>query len=126
MGTITFVLDGKSPAAAEADFTAVLRGFDPGIEVRTQERAALPEIARKALDPISLAALIVSIPSVVLAVLDLADRIEKRRRARKLVEEAKRLRAERQVIVYVMRGAVAKSLDDLDPDDLLDTAEGAG
>jgi hypothetical protein len=125
MTTMTFVLDGNSAAAAEAEFRAVLRTFEPGIEVNVQEQAALPETARKAIDPISLAALIVSIPSAVLAVLDLADRIEKRRRAQKLIEEAKRLHAEREVVVFVMDREIAKPLDDLEPDDLLDVAQSA-
>jgi hypothetical protein len=125
MTTITFVLDGNSAAAAEAAFRAMLRTFEPGIEVKVRERAALPETGRKAIDPISLAALIVSIPSAVLAVMDLADRIEKRSRARKLIEEAKRLHAEQEVVVFVMDREAARPLDTLEPDELLDVAERA-
>jgi hypothetical protein len=41
----------------------------------------MPDADRKVIDPISLAALILSIPSAVLAVMDIADRLTKHRKA---------------------------------------------
>ena len=46
---------------------------------------------RKVIDPVSLAALVLSFPSAVLAVQDLADRIRKRRRAKELIDQAQQL-----------------------------------
>ena len=66
--------------------------------------AELPEVERRAIDPISLAALILSIPGVVLAAMDLADRIAKRRRAKALIDTAERLRVERKVETFVISG----------------------
>jgi hypothetical protein len=81
---------------------------------------ALPEAERKAVDPISLAALVLSIPSAVLAVMDLADRITKRRRAKALIETATRLRVERKVETYVVTAEGPQPLGDMVPDALLE------
>ena len=50
---------------------------------------------------VSMASLVLSIPSAALAVADLADRIRKRRRAQELIDHAQLLAA-RQVRVYLM------------------------
>jgi len=73
----------------------------------------------KVIDPISLTALVLSIPSAALAVLDLADRIKKRRRAKELIDHAQRL-ADEQVSVLVLSRSGPVDLTTLDPDQLLD------
>ena len=122
MNTIVFAVSGDAREAASESFRKVLGSFEPGIDATTAAAAGLPPEARKAIDPIGVATLIVSIPSAVLAVIDIADRIGKRRRAQKLIDEAKRLRAEQQVEIQIVVGATAESLAELTPDALLDAA----
>src|SRR4051794_28263125 len=55
----------------------------------------------KAIDPVAVASLVLSIPSAALAVADLADRIRKRRRAADLIDRARQLAA-RQVTLYLI------------------------
>ena len=119
---MTFVLSGDGAPAAGEVFKAALDEAEPGIDVATHTSDALSAPARKVIDPISLAALVLSVPSAILAVVDLADRIKKRRRAQQLIDEAKRLRSEKSVTVFVLDAGNPKPLDGLSPDDLLDIA----
>jgi hypothetical protein len=73
----------------------------------------------KVIDPVSVTALVVSIPSAALAVLDLADRIHKRRRAKELIDHAQQL-ATQQVTMCLMSHSRAVELTTLAPDQLLD------
>lgn len=73
----------------------------------------------KVVDPISVAALILSVPSAALAVSDLADRIGKRRRAKQLIDHARELAAG-QVTLEVVAGSSSRDLAALDTDQLLD------
>jgi hypothetical protein len=85
----------------------------------TPEAAAAARHDDKVIDPVSVAALVVSIPSAALAVLDLADRIHKRRRAKELIDHARQL-ATQQVTVYLMSQSHPVKLTTLAPDQLLD------
>jgi hypothetical protein len=85
----------------------------------TPEAAAAARNDDKVIDPVSIAALVVSIPSATLAVLDLADRIHKRRRAKELIDHAQQL-ATQQVTVYLMSHSHPVELTTLAPDQLLD------
>src|SRR6266704_3073392 len=69
----------------------------------------------KVIDPVSLAALVLSIPSAALAVQDLADRIRKRRRARELIDHAQQLAA-RQVTTRLISRSHTVELRTLTPD----------
>jgi hypothetical protein len=73
----------------------------------------------RAIDPVSLAAAVLSVPSAALAVLDLADRIHKRRRARELIDHSQQLLAQ-QVTVRLLSHGRAVELRALSPDQLLD------
>ena len=81
--------------------------------------AAVGHDGGKVVDPVSVAALVVSIPSAALAVLDLADRIRKRRRAQELIDHAQQLAA-RQVTVCLLSPGRVVELRTLAPDQLLD------
>lgn len=75
----------------------------------------------KVVDPVSVAALVLAIPSAVLAVADLADRIKKRRRAKQLVDQAKAVRETAGVQVFVvLADGGRRPLDAIDPDELLE------
>ena len=85
----------------------------------TPEAAATARNDDKVIDPVSLAALVVSIPSVALAALDLADRIHKRRRAKELIDHARQLAAQ-QVTMCLMSQSRPVEFTTLAPDQLLD------
>jgi hypothetical protein len=78
----------------------------------------------KIIDPVSVAALVLSIPSTALAVLDLADRITKRRRAKELIDHAAQQEAVGQVTICVMSRSRAIELRTLTPDQLLELLTG--
>ena len=73
----------------------------------------------KGIDPVSVVALALSIPSVALAVLDLADRIHKRRRAHELIDQSRQLAAQ-HITIYLITPGHQLELPTLDPDQLLD------
>ena len=78
MPELTFVLEGKDASVAAEDLIAALDGGE-GLAARMTPVAALPEVERRAVDPVALATLIVSIPSAALAVWDIVNRIKQRR-----------------------------------------------
>lgn len=73
----------------------------------------------KSVDPVAVTSLVVSIPSAMLAVADIADRIRKRRRASELIEHAQQLQAQ-QVAALLVREDRSVDLATLTPDQLLD------
>ena len=96
-----------------------------GTEINETPAAAAGTVHQddgKVIDPISLATLVLSIPSAALAVLDLADRIHKRRRATELIDHAQQL-ATQQVTVHLITQNRTVELRTLTPDQLLDLAD---
>ncbi|MFD7682189.1 hypothetical protein [Streptomyces sp. NPDC060187] len=83
----------------------------------TAEPANAPDT--KGVDPVAVTSLIVSVPSAMLAVADIADRIHKRRRAGELIECAQQLRAQ-QAAARLMCEDRSVDLATLNPDQLLD------
>ncbi|MBK1661203.1 hypothetical protein [Paracraurococcus ruber] len=122
MSELTFVLAGQNTATAADQLTMVLTDGER-VRVHRTEAAALPEAERKAVDPISLAALLVSLPSAVLTVMDITDRIRKHRKAQAVIEAAQKLKAEKQIEVYLLTASEAPNqhtVASLDADRLLD------
>jgi hypothetical protein len=74
-------------------------------------------------DPVALASLVIStalaIPSAVLAVKDLADRMRKRRRAKELIDRVQEL-GDRRVSVLLVKETQTIEIRGLDPDRLLE------
>ncbi|MDX2594209.1 hypothetical protein PV343_18440 [Streptomyces sp. WI03-4A] len=73
----------------------------------------------KSVDPVAVTSLIVSIPSAMLAVADIADRIHKRRRAGELIERAQQLHTQHTAVRLVHEDR-SVDLATLTPDQLLD------
>ncbi|MEK2491177.1 hypothetical protein WN990_16610 [Kitasatospora purpeofusca] len=73
----------------------------------------------KGVDPVAVTSLLLSVPSAVLAVADIADRIRKRRRAGELIEQARQLSTE-QTTARLVRADRSVDLATLTPDQLLD------
>jgi hypothetical protein len=76
----------------------------------------------KAIDPVAVASLVLSIPSAALAVADLADCIRKRRRAADLIDHARQLAA-RQVTINLLSPGHTTERSTLTLDQLLDQAD---
>jgi hypothetical protein len=117
-------LDAAAPAAT----TAAQRALDDltrrwGHQTTQAPAPATPAATRdgqgKAIDPVAVSSLVVSLPSAALAVADLADRIRKRRRAQELITTAQHL-ADKQVTASLVTGSRTIDLSTMTPDQLLD------
>jgi hypothetical protein len=119
MPELKFVLAGEK---ADVVATALVSALGPeGDEARREKVTEMPDADRKVIDPISLAALILSIPSAVLAVMDIADRLNKRRKAQAVIDAAKQAKAEQKVDIYLLTAdQTPETVADLTPDRLLD------
>jgi hypothetical protein len=99
----------------------------PAVEARrsltTPDGTALVGVGRrdedKAVDPVALASLVLSLPSAALAVADLADRIRKRRRAAELIDHAQHLAVQQVNVSLIVQGRPVE-LRTLTPDQLID------
>jgi hypothetical protein len=118
-------LDGESSIdveAARGDLAELVAGWGHTLTVEPSAKP-VPSGSQgrdeRVIDPVSLAALIVSLPSATLAVADLVDRIRKRRRAEELIDRARRLAAQRVSVVVLAQGAPVV-ISGLGPDELLD------
>jgi hypothetical protein len=89
----------------------------------TAAAATIHDHNDKIIDPVPVAALVLSIPSAALAVLDLADRIHKRRRAKELINQAQQLAAQQTTVCLMSRSRTVE-LRTLTPDQLLDLLAG--
>jgi len=112
--------------AAQRSLEALARRW--GYEITQAPAGALPPATShdensKVIDPVSVAAAVLSIPSAALAVLDLADRIHKRRRASELIDHAQQLAAQHVTVRLITQGHTAE-LSTLAPDQLLDLLAG--
>ncbi|MEU1208870.1 hypothetical protein [Nocardia sp. NPDC005825] len=77
------------------------------------------EDGRKTIDPYAITTLVLSIPSTALAVLDIADRISKRRRAQQLLQQAQEL-TQQGVTITLLTQNDTPDVATLTPDQLLD------
>lgn len=73
----------------------------------------------KAIDPLAITALILSIPSAALAVADIADRITKRRRAEQFLDHAHQLNTQ-GITITLLTPNDTTEITTLTPDQLLD------
>jgi hypothetical protein len=82
-------VSGADPETARSSLGELARNWGHELTPVTTGTPTPPDLDHdgdtKAVDPLSLAALVLSIPSAALAVVELADRITKRRRAMELI-----------------------------------------
>ena len=121
MKDLELILNGTDAEGAARDLAEVLADANPRLAPRPLDTPAA--VPHRTIDPVAVSALVLSIPAALLAVLDLADRVGKRRRAKRLIESAARIRIERRVEVMTITADGARPLADLDPDLLLDLVE---
>ena len=116
------VADGALAPARE-NLAAMVRSWGEELSGRQAEAAPAGAPIVKGVDPVAVGALLHSIPSTVLAVQDLADRIRKRRRARELISQAQELHAQR-VTARIVTSTRSVELRGLTPDQLLELLDG--
>jgi hypothetical protein len=126
---LELLLRGPGAEAAADDLEALLAdeaaGPEAGPALTRRPAAPTDSGLTKAVDPIAVTALILAIPSAVLAVWDLGSRLEARRKAGRIIEQAQRLRIERGTETFVLTLEGPRALETLDPDRLLELAAGA-
>ena len=124
MGTIAFRITGPAAEAAAGELETIL-GQD--VACFTATRSTPPPSTgadHKAIDPVALGALILSIPSAVLAVVDITERIRKRKKAQQAIDCAKQHSIQNTVNIFVVTPSGPLPLKDLTADRLLElTAE---
>ncbi len=119
MPELKFVLAGNQSGHAVAALVSALGPED--VEARCQPVTDAADADRKVVDPISLATLILSIPTAALAVIDIVDRLKKRPKAQAVIDAAKQAKAEQQVDIYLLTlDQTPQPVADLTPDRLLD------
>jgi hypothetical protein len=109
----------QNTAMAKHQLEALTHGWGHELTAAAAPASGDTDAIRRGIDPVALATLVLSIPSAALAVLDLADRIHKRRRARELIDHAQQLKAQ-QVTTTLVSHRRAIELSSLTPDQLLD------
>ncbi|GAA3040733.1 hypothetical protein GCM10010464_00340 [Pseudonocardia yunnanensis] len=113
---------GANIDAAKRDLEALAQSWGHEVAEAPDDTQSVAEESRnenKAVDPVAVTALVMSIPSAALAVLDLADRIRKRLRAQELIDSAQQLSAQ-HVTVCVISQSSPVDVANLAPDQLLE------
>ena len=124
MADLQLILSGEKVESAAETLGSLLVEGETSLAVSRIEPSALPEVTRRVIDPISLTALILSIPSAILAVMDITDRIRKRKKAQSLIEAAKRQKDESGVQTLIVLGdGSTRALDEFTADGLLELGE---
>lgn len=126
MSDLEFHLQGSqadATAAALERFFAETFGANARREVLQAPAAGEGE---KAVDPVAVAALILSIPGALLAAMDLAERLQLKEKVANLIALARRERTEHGTRVWLQRrDAPPLALDEAQPAEIIDAAEKA-
>jgi hypothetical protein len=109
---------GPGAEAAGESIAAVTAGWGHSTDT-TLSITTVNSPDTKGIDPVAVTSLLLSVPSAVLAVEGIADRIRKRRRAGELIERARQLAAE-QTTARLVCADRSVDLATLTPDQLLD------
>lgn len=98
---INFILSGIDAEAASKELKAALQEiFECDVQTEVQKERPCGETIR-AVDPIAIAALIISIPSAVLAIADLINRSKKKKQLEEVLEQIKTLQKKKSVTVKI-------------------------
>jgi hypothetical protein len=109
---------GAEAEATRKSIAAVTASWGyPATTTQSTTTVTSPDI--KGIDPVAVTSLLLSFPSAMLAVADIADRIRKRRRAGELIEQARQLSTQ-HTTARLVRADRSVDLATLTPDQLLD------
>lgn len=125
MPDLKFHLQGsQTDATAAALETFFSETFGENARLESLQRPAGGETEKT--DPIAVAALILSIPSALLAAMDLAARLQLKEKVARLISLARREWTEHGTRIWLQRrDATPLALDEAQPADILDAAEQA-
>ena len=126
MSDLEFHLQGEQAATTAAALeTFFAETF--GAEIRRESPPPLANGgAEKAVDPIAVAALVLSIPGALLATVDLAERLHLKQKVERLIALARREWREHGTRIWLRRrNATPLALDEIEPADVLDAADQA-
>ncbi|WP_156503131.1 hypothetical protein PJ900_21060 [Tistrella mobilis] len=121
--TLRILITGSSGASQAAE--ALQKAFDAHGEVEFTS-ATLPssDITHRGMDPVAVAALIMSIPAAVHATVDLIQRARRRKQATEAIHLAMNLTIQHKVEIYVDTPSGLRKLTEMKSDQILDLAEG--
>lgn len=123
MSDLRFHLQGQHAEATAEALEAFFSETFAEAARREPVRQPHPVTPERSLDPVAVAALIVSIPSGVLAVMDLAERLKLKEKIARLTTLARREWREHGTRIWLQRrNATPLALDAADPAAILDAA----
>ena len=126
MDEIQLIVTGDDAAEAADALEALVAELAPDAHCTRGTRSALPAETQDKMDwgaVIALAPIVLALPPYILACMDIADRIKKRKSADALRQTAERLHRENRVEVHIVTGDGPKRLQDLSADEILDIPE---
>ncbi len=125
MANVRIHIDGPE---AETGASEIADFLNENLAARVASAAPKAPVVtdQKTADPVAVAALILSIPSALLAAMDLAERIELRKKITRLIDLAKRLRRGRGTVARLETPSGLRDLDAMSPDEVLELAASAG
>jgi hypothetical protein len=122
--TLRIAIDGDDAETVAQELTAIL-AEGASQSITRSVKVPPPDQTSKVIDPVAVLGVILAVPSSLLAVGDIVDRIHKRKKASDLVSVAKRLCREKRVsIVITAADGSTFSLDQLEADRVLAIADG--
>jgi hypothetical protein len=123
MANLHFIIEGAEANKAAEQLKAILAASGADATISPISSAELPYEVRRVIDPITLIGVILAFPGAVLAVMDLADRIHKRKKAQAIIDAAQRVSNETKVQVnFVLPQGTSRGVDQITADELLDVA----
>jgi hypothetical protein len=123
MANLNLIIQGTDAEKAAKRLSDLLAEAGENATISQIQSSELPEATRKVIDPIALTGVILAIPGAILAVMDLVDRIRKRKKAQALIDAAQRVSNETNVQVnIVLPQGTIRRLDQITADELLDVA----
>ena len=124
MSDLKFHLQGsQTDATASALETFFSETFGENARRESLHISTVGE-TEKAVDPIAVAGLVLSIPSALLAAMDLAERLKLKEKVARLIALARREWTEHGTRIWLQRrDAPPLALDEIEPADVIDAAE---
>jgi hypothetical protein len=123
--TLRIAIDGDDAEAVAQELTAILADGASSDSITRSVEVPPHNQTTKVLDPVAVLGVILAVPSSVLAVGDIVDRIQKRKKAGELVSAAKRSCREKRVSIAITApDGTTFSLDQLEVDRVLEIAGG--
>jgi hypothetical protein len=124
---LSLIVAGNAATDMAGTVRSALLELEPEADIAIRSPDQVDAETRKSVDPMAVTALVLSIPSAIVALMDIVDRIEKRRRAAEVLERLQLAqRKEPSVRLHLVLPDGPRNVDDIDTTTLLALAEGSG